>query len=149
MTRLEWNNYLTQNNGLLILDGATGTNLMKAGMPSGVCPEQWILEHPQVLIDLQSEYVNAGSHIIYAPTFTANRIKLKEYGLEDKQEEFILELVNLSKKASNDKALIAGDITMTGKQLRPVGDLELEELIDESQRRYQEKMEMEQGRNVG
>lgn len=130
MTKLEWNDYLKQNNGLLILDGATGTNLMKAGMPSGVCPEQWILEHPQVLIDLQSEYVNAGSHIIYAPTFTANRIKLKEYDLEDKQEEFILELVNLSKKASNNKALIAGDITMTGKQLRPVGDLELEELID-------------------
>ena len=38
---------------ILILDGATGTNLMNAGMPLGVCPEKWILEHPQIMFDLQ------------------------------------------------------------------------------------------------
>ncbi len=60
---------------------------MKRGMPAGVCPEQWILSHPDVLIGLQKEYVEAGSNIIYAPTFTANRIKLKEYGLEEQIKE--------------------------------------------------------------
>ena len=59
---------------IIYLDGATGSNLMKAGMPVGVCPEQWILEHEDVLIDLQKAYVDAGTNIVYAPTFTANRI---------------------------------------------------------------------------
>ena len=54
---------------IIVLDGATGTNLQKAGMPTGVCPEQWILDHPDVLVDLQTDYINAGSNIVYAPTF--------------------------------------------------------------------------------
>ena len=68
----------------IILDGATGTNLQKAGMPVGVCPEQWILENPDIMIKLQEDYVAAGTDILYAPTFTANRIKLEEYGLADR-----------------------------------------------------------------
>ena len=66
------------NNKIVILDGATGTNLQEAGMPVGVCPEQWILEHPRALIDLQKAYVEAGTDILYAPTFSANRLKLAE-----------------------------------------------------------------------
>ena len=67
---------------ILYLDGATGSNLVKAGMPSGVCPEQWILEHQDVMLQLQKDYVQAGTNILYAPTFTANRVKLAEYHLE-------------------------------------------------------------------
>lgn len=63
--------------GPVLLDGATGTNLQKAGMPVGVCPEQWILENSEVLIDLQKQYVEAGTDILFAPTFTASRIKLR------------------------------------------------------------------------
>ncbi len=62
---------------ILILDGATGTNLMDAGMPLGVCPEQYILEHKDVMLKLQKAYLDAGTDILYAPTFTCNRIKLK------------------------------------------------------------------------
>ena len=47
--------------GLIYLDGATGSNLMKRGMPAGVCPEKWILEHPDIFVGLQREYVEAGS----------------------------------------------------------------------------------------
>lgn len=114
----------------ILLDGATGSNLMKKGMPSGVCPEQWILEHPETILELQRAYVKAGSNILYAPTFTANRIKLAEYGLQERQEEMIRELVALSRQAAGDKALVAGDLTMTGQQLRPMGTMELETLID-------------------
>ncbi|WP_026505935.1 homocysteine S-methyltransferase family protein [Butyrivibrio sp. NC3005] len=114
----------------VFLDGATGTNLMKAGMPAGVCPEAWILEHKDVMLSLQKQYVEAGSNILYAPTFTANRIKLKEYGLEDKLERINRDLVALSKEASSGKAYVAGDITMTGRQLQPVGDLSFDELIE-------------------
>ena len=118
-------------NGPVLLDGATGTNLQKAGMPVGVCPEQWILENSEVLIDLQKRYVEAGTDILFAPTFTASRIKLKEYGLEDHLEEMNRKLVALSKKAAKGtNALVAGDLTMTGEQLYPLGDLMFEDLVD-------------------
>ena len=116
---------------VVVLDGATGTNLQKAGMPTGVCPEQWILEHPQTLIDLQKAYVEAGTDIVYAPTFTASRIKLEEYGLEDRLEEMNRALVALSKEAvAGSEALVAGDLTMTGKQLSPIVDLPFETLVE-------------------
>lgn len=115
---------------IVILDGATGSNLQKCGLESGMCPEAWILEHPQTLIELQKAFVEAGSDIVYAPTFTANRIKLAEYGLEDKRREMNLALVELSKKAVGDRALVAGDLTMTGEQLAPMGTLDFEELVD-------------------
>ena len=120
---------LTKNK-LIYLDGATGSNLLKRGMPGGVCPEKWIIEHPDIFVEFQREYVEAGSNIIYAPTFTANRIKLKEYGLEDQIAEINHQLIALSKEAAGDKALVAGDITMTGRQLAPMGDMDFEELID-------------------
>lgn len=115
---------------LIFLDGATGSNLIKRGMPAGVCPEKWILDHEDIFVGLQREYVEAGSNIIYAPTFTANRIKLKEYGLQDDIVAINRGLVALSKKAAGDKALVAADITMTGEQLSPMGKMEFEELID-------------------
>jgi len=117
---------------ILILDGATGTNLMDAGMPLGVCPEQWILEHKQIMIDLQTAYLNAGTDILYAPTFTCNRIKLNEYGLADNLVSMNSELVKLSQKAVENAGhgLVAGDITMTGEMLYPMGKLQFEELVD-------------------
>ena len=119
---------------ILYLDGATGSNLVKAGMPSGVCPEQWILEHREVMLQLQKDYVQAGTNILYAPTFTANRVKLAEYHLENNMSSMIHDLVAISKKAAastpGHPVYVAGDITMTGEQLKPMGKMELETLID-------------------
>ena len=129
MTKAEFVRLINEN-GPIILDGATGTNLMEAGMPIGVCPEKWVMEHPEVLLKMQSEYVEAGSHIVYAPTFTGNRIKLEEYGLQDQLVEINSTLVKLSKQAVDGKALVAGDMTMTGQQLFPMGELMFEELVD-------------------
>lgn len=129
MTRKQFREMIEKR--VVVLDGATGTNLQKAGMPSGVCPEQWILEHPQALVDLQKAYVEAGADIVYAPTFTASRIKLEEYGLKERLEEMNRALVALSKEAVADTGtLVAGDLTMTGKQLEPIGDLPFETLIE-------------------
>ena len=114
----------------VILDGATGTNLQKAGMPTGVCPEQWILEHKEIMLKLQQDYVKAGSDIVYAPTFSGNRIKLAEYGLETHIAEMNRELVALSKEAVHGQALVAGNLTMTGQQLYPMGTLKFETLVD-------------------
>lgn len=131
MTREE---FLKISKYYLYLDGATGSNLVRAGMPSGVCPEQWILEHSDVMLALQKEYVSAGTDILYAPTFTANRIKLAEYGLEENMDQMITKLVTISKEAAasaQDRTVyVAGDLTMTGEQLKPMGKMELESLID-------------------
>ena len=128
MNKQEFRAFMKKNP--IILDGATGSNLQKQGMPAGVCPEQWILQHREIMIALQREFVDAGSNIVYAPTFTANRIKLKEYGLESQLRQMNLDLVALSKEAVGDRAYVAGDLTMTGEQLAPLGRLDFEELID-------------------
>ncbi len=114
----------------IYLDGATGSNLLKRGMPAGVCPEEWILEHRDVLLGLQKEFIEAGSRIIYAPTFSANAVKLKEYGLEDKIGWMNRELVVISREAAGDGCLVAGDLTMTGEQLAPIGTMDFEELVE-------------------
>lgn len=113
----------------IILDGATGTNLQKAGMPVGVCPERWMLENPEIVLDLQKRYVEAGSKILFAPTFTSNRVKLAEYGLEEELVSVNRRLVELSKQAAGTQAWVAGDMTMTGRQLYPLGDMMFEELV--------------------
>lgn len=121
---------LLKQNGPIYLDGATGSNLQKKGMKAGVCPELWILEHKEALSELQKAYVEAGTQIVYAPTFTANRIKLAEYGLEKDIKEINEKLVALSKEAVGDCALVAADLTMTGEQLKPIGKMDFEELIE-------------------
>ena len=100
--------------GVRFLDGATGSNLMKAGMPRGCCAEQWILEHPEPLVMLQRSYAAAGSQIIYAPTFQAQPIALERAGLEKQTEAVNAALVALSRSAAPG-ALIAGDLaTLSG-----------------------------------
>lgn len=127
MTRDEFKDYIKGKP--VYLDGATGSNLSKRGMPAGVCPEQWILEHKDIFIGLQREFADAGSNIIYAPTFTANSVKLKEYGLRENIRQMNMELVALSKEAAGGRCLVAGDITMTGQQLAPMGTMDFEELV--------------------
>lgn len=96
--------------GVRFLDGATGSNLQKAGMPRGCCTEQWILEHPEALVTLQRQYAEAGSQIIYAPTFQAQPIALARLGLDHRTEEINARLVQLSRSACPDR-LIAGNLT--------------------------------------
>ena len=110
----------------VLLDGATGSNLIAAGMPQGVSSELWVLEHPDVIHQLQSAYVDAGSQILYAPTFGANRITLTRHGLEDRIRELNLTLVRYARESAGDKALVAGDVTTTGQLMEPMADLTYE-----------------------
>ena len=117
MNRTEFQNWTKHH--IRLMDGATGSNLMKAGMPRGVCTEQWVLEHPDAILTLQSAYKAAGSDMVYAPTFCANRIALSGYGLQDDVSRMNRELVALSKKAVGSGVLVAGDMTTTGKPADP------------------------------
>lgn len=96
--------------GVCILDGATGSNLQKAGMPRGCCTEEWVLRHPEVLVSLQRDYASAGSQILYAPTFQAQPIGLARVGLQEQTEAINAALVALSRSAA-PHCLIAGDLT--------------------------------------
>lgn len=96
--------------GPVILDGATGSNLQKMGMPRGCCSEEWILANPEKLVALQRQYAQAGSRILYAPTFQAQPIALERVGLARQTEAVNAHLVALSKSVSAD-CLVAGNLT--------------------------------------
>lgn len=112
MTKEEFKQ-LTKNP--VLLDGATGSNLMASGMPRGVCTETWIMEHKDVILNLQKAYVKAGSQIIYAPTFGGNRLNLRMHSKENDLETINRTLVSYAKEAADGKAFVAGDITTSGK----------------------------------
>lgn len=133
MTKEEFQK-LTEN--VTLLDGATGSNLFTMGMPRGICSEEWILDHPDVLIELQKAYVEAGSQILCAPTFGANRFNLSGYGLGSQVEEMNHELVQISKKAVDGKAYVAGDVTAIVKMIGMSPDATYEKAME----RYKEQM---------
>ena len=119
-----------------LLDGATGSNLFVMGMPRGICSEDWILDHPDVLIELQKAYVEVGSQILCAPTFGANRFNLSSYGLGAQVEEMNHELVKISKKAVDGKAYVAGDVTAIVKMI----GMSPEATYEKAMERYKEQM---------
>ena len=128
MTKKEFQERMAQ--GPLILDGATGSNLLKAGMPRGVCSEHWIAEHPDPLIRLQKAYIEAGSDVVYAPTFLANPISLGSHQLAHETRRLNHELVRISREAADGRALVAGDISTTGKLMEPMGEMPYDTLFE-------------------
>ena len=108
LTREEFHKCLAQ--GPCLLDGATGSNLQKVGMPRGCCTEEWVLANPEKLVALQRAYAQAGSQILYAPTFQAQPIALERVCLQNYTEQINAQLVALSQQAAPD-CLIAGDLT--------------------------------------
>jgi len=108
--------------GPLILDGATGTELMAMGLKAGECPERWNLLFPEKVASVHKSYYDAGSDIVYTNTFGGNRIKLRPYGLDGHVEEINRKAVEIARSVCPPGALVAGDIGPAGKFLAPVGD---------------------------
>ncbi len=114
---------------ILLLDGAMGTMLQNSGMQAGECPELYGISHPEVLTDIHYNYVEAGANIIQTNTFGGNRLKLKEYGLENEVDQINYESVKLAKNVAGSKAFVAASIGPTGLLLRPFGSTTYEELF--------------------
>jgi len=114
---------------IIVLDGATGTELQKKGMPAGVCPEVWCLNNPDIISDVHAGYRDAGSDIVYTATFGANPVKMSQYGAYD-VVEINRELTLLARRAVGADVLLAGDICSTGRFVRPFGDLDFEDAVD-------------------
>ena len=114
---------------ILILDGATGTELQKAGMPAGVCPELWCLENPETVLNVHAAYCDAGSDIIYTTSFGANSYKLAQYGAHD-PAAINSGLAEIAREAAGKSCLVAGDIGPTGRFIEPFGDLAFEDAVN-------------------
>ncbi len=113
----------------VIMDGATGTELQRLGMPAGACTEKWVLDNPDKMLLLQKAYVAAGSRLIYAPTFGANEINLAKHGVGDDMKVLCRDLVAISREAADGLAMVIGDISSTGELVEPYGDMEEDELF--------------------
>ena len=127
---------LTEN--ILLLDGATGSNLMASGLPRGICTETWVIEHKEIFQELQRAYIAAGSQVIYAPTFGGNRINLAKHGLTDRIEEINRTLVGYSRELAGDGVYVAGDITTSGSFITADGDY----TYDDAFKMYQEQVKI-------
>lgn len=127
---------LTENT--LLLDGATGSNLMASGMPRGICTETWVIEHKEIFQELQRAYIAAGSQVIYAPTFGGNRINLAKHGLTNRIEEINRTLVGYSRELAGDGVYVAGDITTSGSFITADGDY----TYDDAFKMYQEQVKI-------
>ncbi|NLW48879.1 MAG: dihydropteroate synthase [Firmicutes bacterium] len=128
MDRIDFKKMVDQK--IIVLDGAFGTELQKKGMPTGVCPEQWVLEHPDSIVSIQKDYLAAGSNAVYTCTFGGNRIKLEEFGLADQVLEINRKLAILSREAVGELGLVAGDLSITGRFIRPLGELPFEYVVE-------------------
>lgn len=112
---------------VVLLDGSTGTRLQQLGMPVGVSPEAYCLEHPEIIRTVQQEYIAAGADIIYTPTFGANRVKLGHYGLAAKTAEMNRRLAENSLGLAHPQGkLVAGDVGPTGVFFQPFGETPFE-----------------------
>ncbi len=118
-----------QQNTVLIADGATGTQLQKAGLPAGYPPELWNLENPAAIIAHHLSYLDAGSDIILTNTFGGNAIKLRSHNLEERTSEINTRAAELARKAAGSNQFVFGDVGPTGHLLSPLGDLSEEEAI--------------------
>ncbi len=126
--------------GLRLLDGATGSNLWLLGMPRGESTEKWVLENPRVLMTLQQQYTQAGSQIIYAPTFQAQPIALERLGLADKCEQINAKLVGISRQAAPD-CLIAGNLTTLATYLDSWDEGQFDTLVENYSRQIRGLLE--------
>lgn len=112
---------------ILIADGATGTMLQAAGLPPGVSPERWNLERPEAIRALHQAYVEAGADLILSNTFGGSRLRLEKAGLGGRVRKINLAAVKLARDVAGEKILVLGDIGPTGRMLKPLGDLAIEE----------------------
>jgi len=115
---------------VILFDGAIGTILQTSGLKPGGCPEELNLSNPDLIKDIHLSYKNAGSDVVSTNTFGGNRIKLKEYGLENKVYEINLNAVKIARESVGEDVCLAGDIGPTGKFIEPVGDLSFDEAIE-------------------
>ncbi len=118
---------LVVERGFLVVDGATGTQLMAAGLEPGDAPERLNLDRPEVVHGLHESYVNVGSDIVLTNTFGGSRYRLKLHKLDDRVVELNCEAARNARHVVDQlprRVLVAGSIGPTGELIAPLGSLQ-------------------------
>ena len=109
---------------IIILDGATGTELIKRGY-DGSNQAEWIMQHKDVFEELQASYKEAGSKVLYTPTFVCNGAQLARSGAAGRVGEYNRKLFGIAKKQGT---LVYGDLGPTGLLSGRLGKTEEKEI---------------------
>lgn len=119
------------NSGAILLgDGAMGTELQKRGMPTGVCPEEYNVTHPEIVQGIYQDYYNAGSDLVETNTFGANRARLALHEFESRVAEFCRASAQLARGVCPAGKFVAGSIGPTGDLIAPLGPRTEAEIFD-------------------
>ena len=118
------------NDKILVFDGGMGSLLQGAGLKPGELPETWNIKHPEVLVKIHEDYLNAGANIILSNTFGANRLKYNE-AAEFNLDEIVDAAMKNARTAVEHcgRGYVALDLGPTGRLLKPMGDLDFEEAV--------------------
>ncbi len=109
------------NDRIVFFDGAMGTMLLAAGLPSGGVPEIWNLEKPDVVMEVYQQYFNAGADVVHTNTFGASTLKLGVKGHAEQMEAINMAAVQLARRVCPENAFVAGDLGPSGEMLQPMG----------------------------
>ena len=120
--------------GPVVTDGSWGTQMQKRGLKRGECPDSWNLSHPERVLEVARQYVDAGSRIILTNTFGANRLSLEKYKIGDSAVDINAAGVEISKKAAGNDACVFASIGPSGRML-----ITRETTEDELQRSFEEQ----------
>jgi len=115
--------------GIIIMDGATGTQLQKMGLAVGAAPELWNLENPEAVKKHYLAYIEAGSEAILTNTFGGNRPILEKKRRADQIHELNLAAARLAREAARDAVLVLGSIGPTGLMMAPMGPLTADKAV--------------------
>lgn len=119
---------LTQK-AILIADGATGTQLLKAGLEPGIAPESWNIDNPGAIVDLHRSYLDAGADIVLTNTFGGTSIRLERHQLQNKVKPINEAAARIAREAAGSRGFVFGDIGPTGAMLKPYGKITYEEAV--------------------
>jgi len=121
------------DSGPVVTDGSWGTQMQKRGLKRGECPDSWNLSHPERVLEVAQQYVNAGSQIILTNTFGGSRLALQKFKLGGKVVDINKAGVEISKKAAGDRAYVFASIGPTGLMLvtRETTEEELQNVFEE------------------
>jgi 5-methyltetrahydrofolate--homocysteine methyltransferase len=110
--------------GVLVADGATGTNYQAMGMEPGLAPEEWLFQAPDRVVELHRAFVDAGADIVLTCTFGATPLRLTEGPLAGRVREVNLRAAELAREAAGADRLVAGSLGPTGQLIEPYGPLD-------------------------
>lgn len=119
-----------EKNRILLLDGATGSQLIERGLSAGECPELWNVTHPGAVRDIALSYFNAGSDAVLTNTFGGSFLKLKNYGLEERVHELNYAGARNALEVRPAGKFVIASVGPSGAMLEPFGEVSEEEMTE-------------------